>query len=139
MYDFIIAFFGGGMIGLAAILLMATHGKVMGVSGIVSRLLPPTDSDWSWRATFIAGVLTAPLLFPVIAGQEIEIIVTGNLLILIISGLLVGLGTVTGNGCTSGHGVCGLPRLSIRSIIATVTFMVVGIITVFVKNHLMGE
>lgn len=140
MHDYLAALLGGGMIGVAAIMIMASHGRIMGVSGIVSNLLPPVANNWleenSWRLLFLAGVLTAPLLFIVINGQAPTIELNASVPLLIISGLIVGVGTVTGNGCTSGHGVCGLARLSGRSLVATITFMVTAILTVLVMNTL---
>ena len=119
MHDFILALLGGAMIGLAAVLLMATQGSIMGISGIASRLLPPISTDWQWRLAFLAGVLVAPLLATLITGEQPVIDISNNAVLLVIGGLLVGFGTVVGNGCTSGHGVCGLSRFSTRSLIAT--------------------
>ncbi len=138
MHDYLLATIGGLLIGVAAVLLMYSHGKVMGVSGIVSRLLPPTDKDWSWRLSFLIGMGATPLLFLAFASTAPQIEVTSNISLLIIAGLLVGVGTVIGNGCTSGHGVCGLPRFSKRSIIATVIFMGVAVLTVFLKSKMVG-
>ncbi len=137
MHDFLAAALGGAMIGLAATLLMITHGKIMGVSGIVSRLTPPLAGDWGWRLSFTLGIVTAPLI---LAGfNSIPAIqVTNNTGLLIAGGLIVGVGTVLGSGCTSGHGVCGLPRLSPRSIVATGVFMAVAMVTVYVTRHVMG-
>ena len=142
MHDFVLALIGGVMIGLSAVVLMAAQGRVMGVSGIVSHLLPPFDSaahndqpgERSWRLLFMAGVIAAPLLSTSIFGYRPEISLDAGPLLLIISGLIVGVGTVTGNGCTSGHGVCGLARLSGRSITATSIFMATAIATVFIAN-----
>ena len=136
MHDFVLALLGGLMIGAAAVLLMAAHGKIMGVSGIVSRLLPPMAADWQWRALFVAGVVVSPLLARLFTGEFPVVTITHNPIVLLIAGLIVGIGTVTGNGCTSGHGVCGLPRLSVRSIVATLVFMASAMITVFIIRHL---
>lgn len=140
MHDYLAALLGGAMIGVAAIMIMASHGRVMGVSGIVANLLPPVTKDWlaenTWRLIFLAGVLTAPLLFIVINGQAPTIEMNASAPLLGISGLIVGIGTVTGNGCTSGHGVCGLARLSGRSLVATVIFMLTAILTVLLANTL---
>ncbi|MEO1149670.1 MAG: YeeE/YedE family protein [Pseudomonadota bacterium] len=134
MHDFVAALIGGAMIGVAAIMVMASHGRVMGVSGIVSNLLPPTADNWlsenAWRLTFLAGVLSAPLLYILFQGQAPTVELEAGAPLLIVSGLIVGVGTVTGNGCTSGHGVCGLARLSTRSLVATITFMITAILTV---------
>ena len=127
---------GGALIGVSAVLLMALKGRVAGVSGIVSRLLPPwEDREFSGRLAFVSGLIAAPILVWFATGrlpmQTIEIATPG----LVIAGLLVGFGSVWGNGCTSGHGVCGLSRLSVRSLVATVTFMATAVITVFIVRH----
>lgn len=131
------ALMGGVLIGAAAVLLMATHGRVMGVSGIVSRLLPPVATDWHWHAAFVAGVIAVPLLL-VFSGRAPSITITPNIVLLVLAGLLVGFGTVMGNGCTSGHGVCGLPRFSKRSLVSVAVFMVVAIATVYLTHHVFG-
>lgn len=138
MHDYLLALIGGVLIGLAAVLVMASHGKIMGVSGIISRLLPPVVADWSWRVAFVAGILVTPIVYQLLTDSTPTIDLTNNIGLLIIAGLLVGIGTVTGNGCTSGHGVCGLPRLSIRSFIATGTFMVVAMVTVYISRYIVG-
>lgn len=124
------------MIGAAAVLLMASQGQIMGVSGIVKRLLPPVATDWHWRALFVVGVVVSPLLTRVFTGELPVVTITNNPFVLLIAGLIVGVGTAVGNGCTSGHGVCGLPRLSARSIVATAVFMLTAAITVFIVRHL---
>ena len=138
MHEYLQALIGGLMIGLAAVTVMASHGKIMGVSGIVSGLLPQSAVDWPWRVSFIAGVLAAPILVALFAGRQPSVELTDNLPMLISGGLLVGLGTVIGNGCTSGHGVCGLGRLSKRSLVATATFMGAAIVTLFISRHVFG-
>ncbi len=131
-YEFLHALIGGIMIGLAATLVMLSHGRVMGVSGIVARLLPPDiGSDWGWRLTFLAGVIAAPLLLVAFTGVPPAVSIEAGRPVLLLAGFFVGLGTVTGNGCTSGHGVCGLARFSRRSVVATGTFMGTAILTVF--------
>ena len=137
MHDFVAAALGGAMIGLAATLLMVSHGKIMGVSGIVSRLTPPFADDWGWRLSFTLGIIAAPLIVIGLNGAP-AIQITSNTGLLIAGGLIVGVGTVLGSGCTSGHGVCGLPRLSPRSIVATGIFMAVAMATVYVTRHVMG-
>lgn len=136
MHDYVLALIGGLMIGASAVLLMAAHGQIMGVSGIVNRLLPPVASDWHWRALFVLGMALSPLLARAFTGEFPIVTITENPFVLLIAGLIVGVGTVTGNGCTSGHGVCGLPRLSMRSIVATAIFMFSAAITVFIVRHL---
>ena len=138
MHEFLMAFLGGLMIGTAAVLLMATHGSIMGISGIASKLLPPVAEDWHWRIVFIAGILAAPIMAYAISGTRPAVEITGSVAVLIVGGLLVGFGTVTGNGCTSGHGVCGLSRFSVRSIVATGVFMLTAIVTVYITHHVLG-
>jgi uncharacterized protein len=129
---------GGAMIGLSAVMLMAFSGRIAGVSGIAVRLLPPFyDRELTGRIGFVAGLIAAPsiIMFATrqLPPQSIE---TGGLL-LAIAGLLVGFGSVWGNGCTSGHGVCGISRLSFRSLVATSVFMATGFGTTFVIRHLL--
>ena len=130
---------GGALIGLAAVLIMATTGRIAGVSGFVSRLLPPyEDNQLLVRLAFVAGLVAAPLLFRLASGTSIETTVTSNIGLLIPAGLLVGIGAVIGGGCTSGHGVCGIARLSPRSLMATAVFMGTALVTVFLSRHLLG-
>jgi uncharacterized protein len=127
---------GGAMIGLAAVLLMALKGRIAGVSGIASRLLPPyEDREFAGRLAFVAGLVAAPSLVWLASGRLPEQTIEAGMPVLVVAGLFVGFGSVWGNGCTSGHGVCGLSRLSVRSLVATVTFMATGILTVFVVRH----
>jgi uncharacterized membrane protein YedE/YeeE len=129
---------GGVLIGLSAVLMMATMGRIAGVSGFVSRLLPPyEDLDWPIRAAFVAGLIAAPWLYRW-SGMHVEINQPASIMALVIAGVLVGFGAVYGSGCTSGHGVCGIARVSPRSIIATSVFMVSGMATVFVIRHVIG-
>ena len=130
---------GGALIGASAVLLMASHGRIAGISGIVSRLLPPYgDSGLAGRLVFVLGLLAAPFAVSAATGAAVTQTVSANLVLMAGAGLLVGFGTVWGNGCTSGHGVCGIARLSPRSIVATLTFMAAAAATVFVVRHLMG-
>ena len=126
---------GGLLIGLAAALFILFNGRIAGISGIVGGLLRPKAGDATWRVAFIAGLLAAPWLFQAIAPLP-EIHVAAGTGTLILAGLLVGIGTRYGAGCTSGHGVCGLARLSPRSLVATASFMLAGFVTVFVVRHL---
>lgn len=126
---------GGGLIGLAAVWLMAANGRIAGISGIAGGLIGPDVSDRAWRAAFIAGLVMAPLIYAV-AGPPIEIQIDAGAGLLIAAGLLVGVGTQLGSGCTSGHGVCGISRLSARGIAATGIFMAAGAVTVFILRHL---
>ncbi len=128
---------GGGIIGAAAVLLMATHGRIAGISGIAVRMLPPyLDRDASGRVAFILGLVGAPLFLATLTGAWTPMTISGKSGLLIAAGLLVGFGSVWGNGCTSGHGICGLSRLSVRSLVAVAVFMASAIITVFITRHL---
>lgn len=127
---------GGVMIGLAAVMLMAISGRIAGVSGIAARLLPPyEDTEFAGRLAFVAGLVAAPLIVLVASGRLPLQTVAASAPVLAMAGLLVGFGSVWGGGCTSGHGVCGLSRLSLRSLAATLTFMATAIITVFLARH----
>ena len=122
---------GGILIGIAAIIVFIVNGRIMGISGIIGNLITHKETDQiSWRIIFILGVLIGPLLF-IIFFKEIKSEMVANTTFLILSGFLVGLGTSLGNGCTSGHGICGLSRFSIRSIVATFVFVFSGMITVY--------
>jgi len=129
---------GGALIGLAAVLLMALHGRIAGISGIIGGILPPVAADWGWRTAFLAGAIAAPALIIALTGYDIAFASTTPTLWLIVSGLIVGVGVTLGSGCTSGHGVCGMARLSVRSIAATLTFMATTGITVYVVRHIVG-
>jgi len=127
---------GGALIGLAAVLLLALKGRIAGVSGIAMRLLPPyEDKEFAGRFAFVAGLIAAPILMWLASGRWPEQTIAAGVPVLVAAGLLVGFGSVWGSGCTSGHGVCGLSRLSVRSLVATLTFMATGILTVFVMRH----
>lgn len=128
---------GGILIGLAATLLMAFQGRIAGMTGILSGILPPFASDWGWRAAFLFGAIAAPAIF-VLAGGSVPFAVPPTTIALIIGGLIVGVGVFFGSGCTSGHGVCGMARLSPRSIAATIIFMIATFITVYVTRHVLG-
>ena len=108
------------------------------MSGIASRLLPPVAEDYGWRLAFVAGIVAAPLGVRWATGAPIEQAVSSNAVLMVTAGLLVGFGSVLGSGCTSGHGVCGISRLSARSIIATLIFMTTGFLTVFIGRHVLG-
>ncbi len=123
--------FGGILIGIAAIIIFLTNGRIMGISGILGNLITLKEIDQIyWRIAFLLGVLIGPLIFTILF-KEIKSEMVANTTFLIISGFLVGLGTSLGNGCTSGHGICGLSRFSIRSIVATLVFVISGMITVY--------
>lgn len=128
---------GGVLIGLSAILLMALNGRIAGMTGIMTGIIPPFSTDWPWRIAFLAGAIIAPMLY-LAAGGEIAYAVPVSLPLLALGGLIVGVGVYFGAGCTSGHGVCGMARFSPRSIAATVTFMIATGITVYVVRHIAG-
>lgn len=130
------ALIGGGLIGLAAIMLMAANGRIAGISGIVGGLIGPGTGDRAWRAAFIGGLIAAPVAF-LAFGQEIAVQIPASTGLLIAAGLLVGVGTQLGSGCTSGHGVCGISRFSARGMVATVSFMAAGACAVFVIRHIL--
>ena len=129
---------GGALIGLSAVMLMALTGRIAGVSGIAARLLPPYEDDQlAGRLAFVAGLVAAPLVTLAATGRlPLQTIAAGPLT-LVLAGLLVGFGSVWGNGCTSGHGVCGISRLSVRSLVATAVFMATGFATTFIIRHLL--
>ena len=127
--------FGGILIGLAAAMFVLLNGRIAGISGVLGGLLTPIRGDVQWRVAFVAGIVVAPLaysIFQVLPPVQID----ADYIALVVAGLLVGVGTRYGAGCTSGHGVCGLSRLSLRSLAATATFMGAGFVTVFVLRHL---
>ena len=128
---------GGALIGLAATALILFNGRIAGTAGIVGGLLRPTRGDTTWRLAFVAGLVLAPLLWSLFARLP-DIRIEAGTPLLIVAGLLVGVSTRYGAGCTSGHGVCGLARLSPRSLVATVCFMATGFATVFVVRHVVG-
>ena len=129
---------GGAVIGLSAVLLMALLGRVAGISGILRGMIGPAPGEAGWRAAFLAGLVAGPRLWGAIGGAVPPVELTAGPWVLAAGGLLVGIGTAIGGGCTSGHGVCGLARLSPRSLVATLIFMSVGIATVFVTRHVIG-
>jgi uncharacterized membrane protein YedE/YeeE len=129
---------GGLLIGLGAVVLMALAGRIAGISGILAAVLPPAAAggrEAGWRWTFLAGLLVGPLLAGWLGGHALVAAPAAPLPVLAVAGLLVGLGTGLGGGCTSGHGICGLARLSPRSLAATATFMATAMLTVFVVRH----
>ena len=136
MHPYLGALCGGVLIGLSAVLLMAALGRIAGISGIAGGLL--TGGDRGWRLAFVLGLLAGPLLLWWLRGDSGVGTPQVGLPWMALAGLLVGFGTRLGGGCTSGHGVCGVARLSPRSLLATAVFMVFGIATVFVLRHLLG-
>ena len=139
MNPFVAAAVGGIFIGMSAVLLMALSGRIAGISGIVGGLLPPKPAtDRSWRLAFIVGLLAPPILLRSLTGDDHIGAPTVGTSVLIVAGLLVGIGTALGGGCTSGHGICGISRLSPRSIVAVCVFMATAIVTVFLTRHVLG-
>lgn len=128
---------GGALIGIAAALLLLFNGRIAGISGILAGILRNEKRETSWRVMFVLGMMAAPSLYGLLFTLP-KIEITASLPELVIAGLLVGLGTRYGSGCTSGHGVCGLSRLSLRSLVATLTFIFTGAMTVFILNPLSG-
>jgi uncharacterized protein len=128
---------GGVLIGIAVAMLVLLNGKVAGISGIVGGLLRPARGDTAWRVAFVLGLLSAPLAYALFAPWPAPRI-DASFALLVLAGLLVGIGTRYGGGCTSGHGVCGVSRLSPRSLVATLAFMAAGFATVFVARHVLG-
>ena len=128
---------GGMLIGLAAAMFVLLNGRIAGISGIVGGLLRPHRGDMAWRAAFVVGLVGAPLLYGLFAAAP-QLRIDAGYGALVLSGLLVGIGTRYGSGCTSGHGVCGLSRGSLRSLAATAAFMAAGFVVVFVVRHVLG-
>jgi uncharacterized protein len=128
---------GGILIGLAAAMLVLLNGRIAGISGIVGGLLAPRQSEIGWRLAFLAGLLVAPPVMLAL-GDTAAPRIDAGFGTLVVAGLLVGVGTSYGSGCTSGHGVCGLSRLAPRSMVATAAFMLAGFATVFVVRHVAG-
>jgi uncharacterized membrane protein YedE/YeeE len=131
------SFAGGLLIGVAVAAFVLIHGRVAGISGILGGLLRPAGQDVGWRIAFIVGLFAAPALYGLFNRLPVATIEAG-FPVMVLAGLLVGVGTRYGSGCTSGHGVCGIARLSPRSLAATATFMAAGFVTVFVVRHLLA-
>lgn len=129
---------GGSLIGISAVLLMLTLGRVMGATGLLAgAIFPQSKQDWSWRVAVLAGMFSSPWLYQLLSGATPMIDVPISSAMIILGGLIVGVGVTLGSGCTSGHGVCGLARLSVRSIVAVPVFMMSTAVTVFVVRHLL--
>jgi len=129
---------GGILIGLSVSALLLFNGKIAGISGIVAGLLGPTKSDIVWRAAFVAGLLTGGFILELVSPEAFAINIARSGVTFALAGLLIGFGARLGNGCTSGHGVCGISRFSKRSVAATATFIAMGAAVVYVVNHLLG-
>ncbi len=129
---------GGALIGLSAALLMAANGRIAGISGILAGAVAPTSDGRAWRITFLVGLIAGSWLTAAMAGEPLHVTMITGPPGLVMAGALVGVGTRLANGCTSGHAICGVARLSPRSIVATLTFLSTGALTVFIVRHLMG-
>jgi len=132
------ALLGGALIGIAATLMLWINGRITGISGILGGVLFPVRTDTLWRILFLAGLLCGALLYMVATGGPIGFQAQATPLVSILAGFLVGFGTRLGSGCTSGHGICGIARISKRSFAATLVFMLTAIITVFLTRHILG-
>ncbi|MFD0914810.1 YeeE/YedE family protein [Pseudahrensia aquimaris] len=132
------AVIGGSMIGLAAVMTMVLLGRIMGISGILGGFFSPSiGSEANWRVPFVVGIVIAPVIYWLFSGDIPQIQIPADIYTMAGTGVLVGFGAALGSGCTSGHGVCGMARLSKRSFVSVVTFMSTAIVTVFVTQHLM--
>jgi uncharacterized membrane protein YedE/YeeE len=131
------SFFGGILIGIAVTIMLLFNGRVTGISGIIGGALSYVKKDWLWRFTFFLGLALGGLVLRVMAPEALANQSNRNLGTIIVAGLLVGYGTLLANGCTSGHGVCGISRFSVRSILATVTFILFGAVSVFIMRRFM--
>lgn len=138
MHPFVLALIGGGLVGLAAVMMMALKGRIAGVSGILTGSLAESGGERIWRILFIAGVIVGGAIPVMLSSDFKPPTPQSGTLLTIIGGLAVGIGTGLGSGCTSGHGICGIARLSQRSIIATCTFMAAGFIGVYLLKHVFG-
>lgn len=132
------ALLGGILLGISAVAYVLLHGRILGISGIVSGLLHPRKGDWVWRLILVLGILSAPIWGGLLFDMHPVTNIDANWIAIILAGVLVGFGAHYGSGCTSGHGICGLSRLSPRSLVATASFMGSGFITVYVIRHLLG-
>ena len=128
---------GGLLIGLATVIFLIVNGRIAGISGIVGGLVKPKKGDISWCVAFVSGLVLSPLAYALVLTLP-KVQVEADYYVLIVAGLLVGIGTRYGSGCTSGHGVCGLSRRSPRSLVATLAFMLAGFVTVYIVRHLIG-
>lgn len=131
--------FGGVLIGVSAVLLMLFTGRIMGATGILAGVVVPSSkSDFAWRLSLLLGMMTGPLVVLLFTGSFPKIQLPGSSVMLLLGGIFVGLGVTFGGGCTSGHGVCGMARLSPRSLVATISFMIATAVTVYVLRHMLG-
>jgi len=138
MHPFVLALIGGGLVGLAAVMLMGLKGRIAGVSGILSGVFTDSSGERLWRILFVLGIVLGGAIPALISDSFVPPAPDTSALLVIIGGLAVGVGTGLGSGCTSGHGICGISRLSPRSMVATCTFMAAGFICVFLLKHVFG-
>ncbi|AXY56694.1 YeeE/YedE family protein [Acinetobacter chinensis] len=136
MHDFLLAFLGGSLLGIAVTGYLYVNGRIAGISGLIGQVLNPQTIFKTPALWFLAGLFTVPFIYGAVLKPEI--VLTASPLMMIIAGLLVGFGTRLGSGCTSGHGICGMSRLSVRSIVATLTFMFAGFVAVYIVRHITG-
>ena len=136
MHDFLIAFIGGLMLGLSVVGYLYVNGRIAGISGLIGQVLNSKTMFKTPAIWFLSGLIITPFIYGLFVQPEIEL--TASPLMMIVAGLLVGFGTRLGSGCTSGHGICGISRLSKRSIIATMTFMFAGFVAVYIIRHITG-
>ncbi|MGR6862298.1 YeeE/YedE family protein [uncultured Aliivibrio sp.] len=129
--------FGGMLLGVSATLLLLLNGKIAGISGVLTGLMTPKNRDYAWRWLFVFGMVSGGVFGVYFLGAEVPKEYAATTSMLIVAGLLVGIGTRLGNGCTSGHGICGIGRLSVRSMVATAVFMFVAAVTVFFRLHVL--
>jgi uncharacterized membrane protein YedE/YeeE len=132
------ALLGGALLGVGLVMVLLASGRVAGVSGVLGALVPPRSGDWAWRLAFLMGLLAGGVAVRAVVPEVMVFSLDRSAPALVVAGLLVGYGSRLGNGCTSGHGVCGLARLSPRSLLATAVFIATGAVTVFVVNHFEG-
>lgn len=136
MSSIILALIGGAILGIAVVGYLYVNGRIAGISGLLAQVLQPKSLLNNPAFWFLSGLFIIPFIYQLFV--EPEIVIKSSPIGLIIAGILVGFGTRLGSGCTSGHGICGMSRLSVRSIVATVTFMLAGIVTIFVIRHILG-
>ncbi len=137
-FSFINAFSGGILIGIATVLMFLCLGKITGISGIVGGLVKPASGPVGWRLIFILSLMVGGAVYPWLWGRDLPVELNGSWVLYVVAGLIVGLGTRTGSGCTSGHGICGLARFSPRSMVATVTFILTAVVTHTLVNVFTG-